>query len=107
VIVKDTALSLVGAELRPIMHPANKIKQIKRGKLIILPDSGAQDRVDESGNTLFTPNWSKPAAHPDNQNFIEALTVMVSSIQVGPLLVRKFSMLTTGLADSQRCWIQP
>ena len=89
-IVKDAALSLVGAELRPIMHPENRIKQIKRGKVIILPDSGAGDQDDDQNrNTFFSPNWTKSAAHPDNQNFIEALTVVVSTIPVGPLLFCK------------------
>jgi hypothetical protein len=89
-IVKDAALSLVGAEVRPITHPENKIKQIKKGKMIILPDSGAHDRVDERGNTLLTPNWSKPAAHPDNQDFIATLTDVVSLNPVGPSSPRIF-----------------
>ena len=84
--MKEEALVLVGAELRPIVHTENKKKQRKRGKLIILPDSRNGDQVNQSGKKIYVPNWNKPATHTDNKLFIEVLTVAVSAVPVSPFV---------------------
>jgi hypothetical protein len=80
-IVKEVALSLVGAQLWP-RHQINKRNQVKIGKSFVLPDGGKPDWVDESGKKHYSPHWDKSAVHPDNNTFMEALTATVSAVPV-------------------------